>query len=745
MQTQTLTTTLEARLRLALEQAVRDAKAPGAVAYVGDLEHTFFFGATGMRQLVPKPLPAETGTIYDLASLTKVMATATAVLLLVEDGILSLDTPIGDILPVPEFKAFTLRHCLTHGAGLVAGLPYYRESSTIDAMLRRYAALPLKSPPGTRWLYSDVGYMILGRVVELSANETLDAFCGRRIFAPQGMVTTAFKPPKSWAARCAATEQSAWRRKIMLGEVHDENAYAVGGVAGHAGLFSTAEDVARYCRALLSGKILRAETLELMLRLGQFASWPWQGLGWQLDPWPTKNFGFLPSRSAFGHAGWTGTSLWIDRASGAFSVLLSNTCHPTRERRDNESLRRTFSVAVGSALYPRSTNTHTGLDRLVREDFAELRGKRIGLLTHHAAVDQLGRHVIDVIQLAGDIRIVRIFSPEHGLRGQAEAGDRVTGQTGSIPITSLYGERSSPSREELREIDVFVVDLQDVGARFYTYPATLKASMKACAEAGKPVLILDRPNPISGTILEGPIAVNTESLVCWGATPIRHGMTMGEIARWFANNDLKGLGLELRVCLLDSWQPERFWTECSLSWSAPSPNIPTPDAALAYAGMCLFEGCNLNEGRGTDTPFQLVGAPWLHARKIADVLPDFAMAGFEVGPVRYTPRSIPGKASRPRYLDEPCEGLRIDVRDPRAARPFALAVAMLCGIRREHPWRFDWERNFDLLAGSDGLRESIESGADAREIVESCTPQLNAYDAVRPKLYLPAPSSTPAV
>lgn len=722
-------------LRNALVESVRISKSPGAVAYVGDREKTYLHEAVGMRQLTPSTLKAEKDTIYDLASLTKVVATTTSLMLLYEAGEIQLDQPVSRYLPIPAFTSITLRHCMTHSAGLIAGLPYYKESNTIDEMLQRYAELPLKWQPGTRWLYSDVGYMILGRIVELVAADSLDAFSQKRIFDPLKMTDTGFKPDAARAARCAATEDCPWRGKVMVGEVHDENAFAVGGVAGHAGLFGTAEDLAKFVRAFLSGQILKDETLAEMTRMPQIPAWPWQGLGWQLDPWSSMNSGFLTSRTAMGHSGWTGTSLWMDWDSGKFAIQLSNTCHPSRSVRDNPDLRRKFYGDVSKVLYPASTNTHSGLDRLMREGYGELRGKNVALLTHHAAVDQLQRHILDVFALAPDVFLKLAYSPEHGIRGQAEAGETVASERGPIPVISLYGARKKPTADELRQVDWFVIDLQDVGARYYTYAATMKSCLEACAEAGVPVLVLDRPNPAGGAVLEGPIAVNTSSPVCWGAVPARHGMTLGEIALHFQRTVFAKTKLRVSVSALDNWTPNRIFRECSLPWLPPSPNIPTPESALVYAGTCLFEGTNLNEGRGTESPFELIGAPWLDANAVLAALDRDAMEGFAIEATQYTPVSIPGKASKPRFQDERCKGLRITLRDPRQARPFSLTLALLETIRRIHPREFEWTSSFDVLAGSEHLRQQIEQGQPWKQIIASAESGLRAFDEQRPKLY----------
>ncbi len=718
-----------------LEHAIHQAKAPGAVACIGNLKEDLFLGAAGFRQLFPSSSPANKDTLYDLASVTKVIATTTAVMLLREEGLLDLDAPVSDYLPIPAFHGFTPRHLLTHTAGLIAYQTFYKEASSLTEVLQRITQIPLENPVGLRHNYSDLGFMTLGKVVEVVAGDALDRFCRRRIFQPLGMNHTAYNPPESWKKSCAATEDCAWRKRIILGSVHDENAYAVGGVSGHAGLFSTAEDLSRFCRALLQGKILSAKTLTEMLTPDQVLCYPWQGLGWQLDPWSSGSSGFLASRAAFGHTGWTGTSLWLDRDTGLYVILLSNSCHPSREHRDTKTLRQVFHRNVCDAYYPRQSNVHSGLDRLMWDNYTVLRKKRLGLLTNQAAVTEHGRFILDALALEPEVQVVRLFGPEHGLRGTAEAGEKVGDEKSSIPVVSLYGNQQAPAQDQLKDLDLFVMDLPDVGSRYYTYIATMKECMAACAKAGVPMLVLDRPNPVGGTILEGPIAAKFGSPVCCAPVPIRHGMTMGEMALFFKERFFPGRKMDLTISEVDNWPRERLFDECALPWSPPSPNLPTAETALAYVGTCLFEGVNLNEGRGTKTPFLCFGAPWLDAEAALAALDPRERAGFTLAPLTYTPRSIPGKAKTPRYMDESCRGIQLRVNQPHEARPFTLTVALLCAIYKKHRDRVVWEKSFDTLAGGAGLREQIQRGASALEIVGTIAPVLAAFDTIRPKLY----------
>ena len=719
-----------------LEEAVEESKAPGAVLYVGDLSKTLGHEAVGYRQKVPEVKRVRKDTLYDLASLTKVIATTTAIMQLQENEMLSLDDRVRDYVPAPGFGDMTLLEIITHTSGLISGSGvYYTTMFSLEEMLHHYALEGVERLPDVEHVYSDVGFMLLGKIVEVVSRTTLDEYCRKNIFVPLGMKRTGFNPPDSWKKNCAATEDDKrWRNRLIVGEVHDENCSSLGGVSGHAGLFSTAEDIARYCRGLLSAKLLKPSTLEKMIALGIKPLYPWQGIGWQVDPWSSKSIGFLPSRRAFGHTGWTGVSMWLDPDKGIFSILLSNTCHPSRKTRNNTDLRRIVHTAVAKKYYP-LTNAHSGLDRLTRENYGKINGHRIAVLTNHAAIDQSGRHILDVLPYAPELELKRLYSPEHGIRGQAEAGEKVGGQESPVPVTSLYGKQKAPTREELKGIDLFVVDLQDIGARYYTYMATMKACMKACGEAKVRVLVLDRPNPLGGVALEGPIADRTDSLVSCSAIPIRHGMTMGELATWFAQRDLRSLRVKLTVNYLDNWQPYRYFDECSLPWKPPSPNMPSADTALLYIGTCLIEGTNLNEGRGTDTPFSIMGAPWLKAKKVLAELSKADQIGLKLSAIKYTPRSIPGKSTNPKFKDEECQGIRLEIVERREVRAFRTTVALIQAIRKHHPDEFELIKFFDTLAGGYDLRTRIVRNDSTEAIMDYYAVQLKAFDQRRPRLY----------
>jgi uncharacterized protein YbbC (DUF1343 family) len=371
----------------------------------------------------------------------------------------------------------------------------------------------------------------------------------------------------------------------------------------------------------------------------------------------------------------------------------------------------------------RAPRVRTGLDLLVARASGELRGKRVGLICHPASVDARGRHAIDLLRAAPGATLAAIFSPEHGLRG-GETGEVAHGrdEATGLPVWSLYGEVRKPSPGLLEGLDLLVFDLQDVGARFYTYLSTMTLAMEAAAEAGIGFLVLDRPNPIGGEIVEGPVLdPDLQSFVGIRPIALRHGMTLGELARLVAARHLGGRRLDLSVLPCEGWERGMLFPGTGLPWVPPSPNLPDPEAALLYPGICLLEATNLSEGRGTDAPFRLVGAPWVGGERLAAALA--GSPGVEVEASRFTPRSIPGKAPDPRHRDLECGGIRLRVTDPARFRSVDFGVRLLCAVRDLHPDRLSLAaRGFDRLAGARWLREAIEGG----EPVEAILPRLEA-------------------
>lgn len=361
-----------------------------------------------------------------------------------------------------------------------------------------------------------------------------------------------------------------------------------------------------------------------------------------------------------------------------------------------------------------------GLERLEVEGARPLKGRRVGLLCHGASVTADGRHAFDVLRGLG-VEVVRLFSPEHGLRGQAAAGERIVSgvdpDTG-VPVVSLYGEKTRPAPEDLQDVDTLVVDLQDAGVRFYTYSSTMLLALEAAAEAGIEVVVLDRPNPLGGALVEGPASdprdVLPASLVNMAPGPLVHGLTLGEMARYA--NEQRAKKAKLKVVEMRRWARSMQWTDTGRTWIPPSPNLRSPEAALAYPGTALLESVNVSEGRGTDAPFLLLGAPWL---RVNLVLARVSVPGFELSPARFTPRGGPF-APEPKYRDLECAGLRVAVTRPGAVEPFTLGVALLHALR----WQpeFQWLRGgaaLDNLLGTRSVRQRLQRGDGVESIIRA--------------------------
>ncbi len=392
---------------------------------------------------------------------------------------------------------------------------------------------------------------------------------------------------------------------------------------------------------------------------------------------------------------------------------------------------RGASAAVLSAV-------ETGLDRVVAQQGGPLRGRRVGLVVHGASVTSDGRHAIEALRGAGvDLR--RLLTPEHGLRGSAAAGELVAGgldPESGLPVVSLYGRKTRPDPEDLAGLDALVFDLQDAGVRFYTYASTLLLCLEAAAEAGVELVVLDRPNPLGGLLCEGPASdppdVVARSLVNMTPGPLVHGLTAGELGRYV--NSKRAQPGPLRVVAMSGWHRSMTWQDTGRPWPVPSPNLRTAEAALAYPGTCLLEGTTVSEGRGSEAPFLLLGAPWLRSEEVRARL---ASPGFAFEPVGFTPR--PSEAAPgPRFEGYACRGLRVSVTDPAVARPYGMGIALLAALRDVQPefgWRTAGGAGFDRLLGTRRLREAIDRGDSAAAILAADEPGLAAWrDERKPAL-----------
>jgi len=730
-----------------IAESIARGELPGAVVLVGRGDAVLWRKAYGNRALEPVAESMTADTIFDVASLTKSVATAPSVLLLVEEGRLRLSDPVVRYLlefaPDGGDRAkVTVEQLLTHRAGLPADDPIgLYEGARADIFARKYR-IPLATAPGAAFVYSDVGYEVLGELVERAAGEPLDRFAKERLFGPLGMKDTTFLPLQAGkpAERIAPAERREGR--WMRGEVHDPRAYALGGVAGHAGLFSTADDLARFCRMILgSGRLGAARVLsplgvEALTRPRFYGDGDVRALGFDVATAYSSNRGDLFPPGSFGHTGFTGTSIWIDPASQSFVVFLSNRVHPDGKG-DVVRLRALVASIAAAAmdgdLEEPARNlaskaaplrpTLAGVDVLAAESFQAIAGKRVGLITNASGRGHDGRSTAAILaspeaRRAGVI-LVRLFAPEHGVRSDADGPvlDGTDAETG-VPVVSLYGERLRPRPEDLTGLDAVVFDVQDVGARFYTYLTTLGLALEEAAKARIPFVVLDRPDPTGADVSEGPLSdADAPSFTAYWPVPVRTGMTAGELARLF--NDEKRLGADLRVVPVRGWSRTLWYDETGLEWINPSPSIRSLDGAALYPGVALLETTNLSVGRGTDAPFELVGAPWLDGARLARVLSARRIPGATFTPVHFVPSSST-------YAGQRCGGVRLAVTDRRRLRPVAVGVEIAVALRDLHPGDWDRSRMNDLLANRKAF-DLFRAGADADRIVGSWREDLEAF------------------
>jgi uncharacterized protein YbbC (DUF1343 family)/CubicO group peptidase (beta-lactamase class C family) len=727
-----------------------------------------------------------TDTIFDLASLTKVVATATSIMILVERGKLRLNDPVS--LYIPEIKGegrerVTIELLLTHRAGYAPDFDLRERWTGYDEAIKRLIKEPLRNSPGSRFVYSDICFIALGEVVHRVSGLPLDQFAQKNIFLPLGMKDTGFRPPEALRGRIAPTEKrrgqmsylgdsgdtagaagEAWLR----GQVHDPTAYRMDGVAGHAGLFSTANDLSIYCQMILNGGQYRGVRVLSPLTVGEMTrprlvnnNGGTRGLGWDINTSYSSNRGDLFPLGSFGHTGFTGTSIWIDPASEMFVIFLSNRVHPdgkgdvgplrgrvativagsvtdtavvARERDESSAyygeLVKSFERFPPAGLDSTTTGVKvlTGIDVLERDGFKQLAGMKIGLVTNHTGRDRDGRQTIDVLNNAPGVKLVALFSPEHGIRGVADekvsdSKDEATG----LSIYSLYGDTRRPKPEQLKDLDALVFDIQDVGVRFYTYISTLGYLMEEAAKAHRPVFVLDRPNPIGGVEVEGPVADSDKlSFTSYYTIPVRHGLTIGELGQLF--NQQRKIGCDLRVIKMDGWRRSMWFDETNLTWINPSPNMRSLTEATLYPGVGLLETTNISVGRGTDTPFEIVGAPWMQGEKLSEYLNSRQIPGVRFVPIKFTPKSSV-------FKDENCGGINIVVTDRALFRPVTTGIEIAVALRQLYPAAWKVDSYLRLLVNADAL-ERVKRGESPREIVASWNAQVEEFRKVRMSVML---------
>ena len=797
-----------------IEQAVADGNIPGAVLVVGHDGAVIYRKAYGHRALEPKLEPMTLDTVFDVASLTKVIATTTAVMQLVEKGRVRLNDPVAKYLP--EFaqngkEDITVRQLLTHYSGMAPDLdlstPWEGKKTAYDLAFVE----PPETMPGAGFIYSDINFITLGALVEKVSGEMLDVYTAQHIFTPLKMTRTRFVPPATWRPKIAPTQYDE-NEHMLRGVVHDPTARRMGGVAGHAGLFSTGDDLAKFAQALLNGGggILSPLMVEKMTSPETPpAAAVLRGFGWDIDSPFSSNRGDLLPVGSFGHTGFTGTSVWIDPTTQTYIILLTNAVHP-RGKGNAIGLRSKVATEVASALNltvsekealrwksitgynealsagrrmsTRNGTVKTGIDVLEEHGFDVLKAagtgaenvevknpdtqnvevkspdtqnvdvksddaqnpeaknadaqnpspnpkKRIGLVTNQTGVDRLGIRTIDVLANAPGISLAAIFSPEHGVTGTLDTTDINNSKdaTTGVPVYSVYGGTDAarrPPADVMKNLDAVVFDIQDAGAPFYTYETTLGYFLEGAAKAGVELIVLDRPNPVTGSFVQGPVAdAGRESFTNYWTVPVRHGMTLGELAKMF--NAERNINAKLTVVPMEGWQRGDWFDSTGLTWVNPSPNLRSVTEAALYHGVALIEGTNISVGRGTDTPFELVGAPWVKSKELAAYLNARGIAGVRFVPVTFTPTASV-------YSGQICSGVNVILTDRNGVDSPELGIELAAALHKLYAADFKIERMSGLLVNQSAF-DALVAGQDPRRIAQDWEEGLAAFQKVREK------------
>jgi uncharacterized protein YbbC (DUF1343 family)/CubicO group peptidase (beta-lactamase class C family) len=788
---------------------IADKKLPGAVVIVGHKGKIVYRKAFGNRALVPTVEKMTIDTIFDAASLTKPVATATSIMILIEQGKIRLNDTIGKFIPeiqVPEAKNITILQLLTHTSGYQPDFDLRKKWTGNDGMLEALKIEKPVNPAGTKFVYSDIGFIVLGEIIRRTVFSvdnfiSVSNFSRTEIFDEWSlnMKDTEFNPlskmfqkvsPNRIEAktnRIAPTENIKGQQsylgstfdgkdgdQILRGQVHDPTAFRMGGVAGHAGLFTTADDLSRYCQMILNGGILDGKRILSNATIAMMTK-PYvvsetgntRGLGFDMNTSFSSNRGELFPLGSFGHTGFTGNSIWIDPMSQTFVVFLSNRVHPDGKG-DVTPLRAKVSTIAASAMLdspieksrqfeanynsqvaaqiqnskfkiqnladsairnPQSAIVLTGIDVLEKSNFKELNGLRIGLVTNHTGRNLAGIQTIDVLKNAANVKLVSLFSPEHGIRGQLDQEkivDSIDEKTG-LPVYSLYGETRRPKPEQLKDLDAIVFDIQDIGTRFYTYISTLRNVMEEAAKLKLKVIVLDRTNPINGVDVEGAIADSDKlSFIAAHTLPVRHGMTVGELAKMM--NDEGKIGADLQVVKMENWQRSMWFDQTNQTWINPSPNMRSLTEATLYGGIGLLETTNLSVGRGTDTPFEVIGSPWIDGQKLAYYLNTLNIAGVRFIPIKFKPNASV-------FKDENCNGINTVIVDRATFKPIRTGLEIAVALRKLYPT--DWKvESYNRLLVNTEIFEKVKLGESVENLEKTFQANLDEFKKRRASFLL---------
>lgn len=822
--------------------AIAEQRLPGAVFLLGHNGHIVYHHTYGNRSIDPTTEPMTEDTIFDMASLTKCLATATAMMQLYEQGKFQLDDPIAKYLP--EFAVngkdkITIRQILTHHSGLAPDVslkdPWGLAAPDRAAGIRLAITSTPSGPAGKKFVYSDINYIMAGLLVEHFSGQREDAYTYEHIYKPLGMTHTRYLPydkvcgystkvgaavvfrsadpahnctPDDWYGSLITTiaptthddEGNAQTNphfdQMTRGTVHDPTTRRMGGVAGHAGLFSTAADVALYAQALLdrlaghpSNFPLSQASLRIMCEPEQpTGSKNLRGIGWDIDTAFSRPRGSLFPVGSFGHTGFTGTTLWMDPRSNTYYVLLANAIHP-KDKASITTLRA--AVATVSAkdldLYPETSSTNggvvkptasvvgnsvtpqgaltagglpahatgptvtTGLDELESHHFAQLESLakqhnnhlKLGLLTNGTGLDAHGARNIDILLTAPkEIKLTTLFSPEHGISGKEDhegIGSSID-EKSKLPVVSLYGakpEDRHPRHDQLKDLDAVVIDLQDAGVRFYTYETVLGYFLEAAAAEQKlghrlEIVVLDRPALTSGVQVAGPM-LDAGKESYIGYMP--EPVQHGMTLGEMARFIVgeKHLEVPVTVIRMGDYQRGLWYDATGVPWVRPSPNLVSVEAAATYPGVELLQYSNVSVGRGTDTPFLNVGAEWITTDEAAKKLAD-TLNDRHIAGIHFEPTSFTPTAP---YLPtgKLCHGVHLTVTDRSRIDAPELGIELIAALHAQFPTDFKTDR-LVKINGNQATQDALMAGTDPKKIAAAWEDALFTYREARAKYLL---------
>ncbi len=793
-----------------MKKSIEKGETPGAVVLVGRHGKVVFRRAYGNRAFSKRPEKMTIDTVFDMASLTKVVSTATTIVALIDQGKLRLNDQIGDFISDiddPEAKRVTIFELLTHVSGYRPDFDLREKWQGREGMLAALKREKLRNPRGVKFVYSDINFIVLGEIIlrvtekdqsnwlahrskkigmlnskfnrfEFSDLEIKDGYLESKQADPSQIALTA--PTEMYRGQQAYlgssfSENDKKGNAVLRGLVHDPTSFRMNGIAGHAGLFSTADDMALFCEMILNGgelngrRMLSTSAVSLMTKPFVVSdTGDTRGLGFDIDTRFSSNRGELFPVGSFGHTGFTGIGVWIDPLSDSFVVFLSNRVYPNGKgtivdvraristivasslqdvspqqirdfesryfsdidtqiikfrKRQEESAKTERTSSIAKPLKNEGQKVATvlnGIDVLEKENFQRLNSKKIGLVTNQTGRNLNGKLTIDILHNAKNVDLRALFSPEHGIRGeldQSKIDDSIDKKTG-LKIYSLYGDSRRPKPEQIRGLDAIVFDIQDIGTRFYTYISTLRYVLEEAGKSGVKVFVLDRPNPINGVDFGGPMADSRLlSFVAPHELPVRHGMTIGEIAKLM--NAERKIGATLEVVKMEGWKRSMWFDETSQNWVNPSPNMRSLTEATLYPGIGLLETTNLSVGRGTDTPFEVIGAPWIDGRKLAKYLNNRSLSGVRFIPIRFKPVAS-------KYKNQEIAGVNIIITNRHKFDPLRAGFEIAVALRKLFP--ADWEtKNYPRLLVNQETYDLLIGGADAERIINSYNKNIESF------------------